>query len=75
MGGGGGGEFPTYNISGTCHLFGGRIWSRIKIIGSKFEQDPGKVCTISFERPVNYLCDAWHVFPPKYEAWTHFNRP
>ena len=35
----------------------------------------GKVCTISFERPVNYLCDAWHVFPSKYEAWTHFNRP
>ena len=34
-----------------------------------------KVCTISFERPVNYLCDAWHVFPPKYEVWTHFNRP
>ena len=34
-----------------------------------------KVCTISFEGPVNYLCDAWHVFPPKYEAWTHFNRP
>ena len=34
-----------------------------------------KVCTINFERPVNYLCDAWHVFPPKYEAWTHFNRP
>ena len=33
-----------------------------------------KVCIISFERPVNYLCDAWHVFPPKYEAWTHFNR-
>ena len=32
-----------------------------------------KVCTISFERPVNYLCDAWHVFPLKYEAWTHFN--
>ena len=32
-----------------------------------------KVCTISFERPVNYLCDAWHVFPSKYEAWTHFN--
>ena len=32
-----------------------------------------KVCTISFERPVNYLCDAWHVFPPKCEAWTHFN--
>ena len=31
--------------------------------------------TISFERPVNYLCGAWHVFPPKYEAWTHFNRP
>ena len=35
----------------------------------------GKVCTISFERPVNYLCDAWHVFLPKYEAWTHFNWP
>ena len=33
-----------------------------------------KVCTISFERPVNYLCDGWHAFPPKYEAWTHFNR-
>ena len=30
-----------------------------------------KVCTISFERPVNYLCDAWHVFLPKCEAWTH----
>ena len=38
-------------------------------------RDEGKVCTISFDRPVNYLCDAWHVFPPKYEAWTHFNRP
>ena len=35
----------------------------------------GKACTISFERPVNYLCDAWHVFPPKYKAWTNFNRP
>ena len=34
-----------------------------------------KVCTTSFERPVNYLCNAWHVFSPKYEAWTHFNRP
>ena len=34
-----------------------------------------KVCTISFEQPVNYLCDAWHVFPPKYEAWTHFDMP
>ena len=34
-----------------------------------------KVFTISFERPVNYLCDALHVFPPKYEAWTHFDRP
>ena len=34
-----------------------------------------KVCTISFERPVNYLCDAWHVFPHKYEAWAYFNRP
>ena len=33
----------------------------------------GKVCTISFERPVNYLCDAWHVFQPKWEAWTYFN--
>ena len=33
-----------------------------------------KVCPISFERPVNYLCDAWHVFQPKYKAWTHFNR-
>ena len=32
-----------------------------------------EVCTISFERPVNYLYDAWHVFPPKYEAWTHFS--
>ena len=32
-----------------------------------------KVGTINFERPVNYLCDAWHVFPPNYEAWTRFN--
>ena len=24
-----------------------------------------KVCTISFERPVNYLCEQWHIFPPK----------
>ena len=31
----------------------------------------GKVCTISFERPIKYLCDAWHVFPPKYEVCTH----
>ena len=22
-----------------------------------------KDCTITFERPVNYFCDAWHVFP------------
>ena len=41
----------------------------------KKKQKTNKVCTISFERPVNCLCDAWHVFPPKYEAWTHFNRP
>ena len=41
----------------------------------KVEIDFSKVCTISFERPVNYLCDAWHIFPPKYEASTHFNRP
>ena len=39
----------------------------------RFRNDICKVCAISFERPVNYLCDAWHVFPPKYEAWTHFN--
>ena len=32
-----------------------------------------KVCTISFERPVNYLWATWHVFPPKYNAWMHFN--
>ena len=45
---------------------------KTKIIN--FNQTDGiKVCTISFERPVNYLCDAWHVFPPRYEAWTHFN--
>ena len=41
--------------------------------GPPTRENPGKVCTISFERPVNYLCDAWQVFPPKYEAWTHFN--
>ena len=43
--------------------------------GAQFAWKKCKVCTISFERPVNYLCDAWHVFPPEYEAWTHFNRP
>ena len=39
----------------------------------EYNKQVGKVCTISFERPVNYLCDARHVFPPKCEAWTHFN--
>ena len=29
------------------------------------ERRAGKVCTISFERPFNYLCDAWHAFSPK----------
>ena len=31
------------------------------------------VHTISFERPVNYLCDAWHVFSPKYKALIFYN--
>ena len=42
---------------------------------ARYSKSVCKVCTISFERPVNYLCDAWHVFPPKYKAWTHFNMP
>ena len=29
-----------------------------------------KVCTISFERPVNYLCGAWYVFQPTFrQVW------
>ena len=52
-------------ILGKVTKFGGN-WLKNKKV-------TGKVCTISFERPVNYLYDAWHVFPPKYEAWTHFN--
>ena len=56
--------FNTGNAKGSNHCIIGDINKTI-----------GKVCTISFERPVNYLCDAWHVFPPKYKAWTHFNRP
>ena len=51
------------------------IGRRQATMGNLFVQRRNKVCTISFERPVNYLCDAWHVFLPKYEAWTHFNRP
>ena len=50
------------------------LWQRVSMFPTyrKWKQIV-IVCTISFERPVNYLCDAWHVFPTKYEAWTHFN--
>ena len=58
--GGGGGGGVSVKIFNSFHHCIGKVC---------------KVCTISFERPVNYLCVAWHVFPPKYEAWTHFNRP
>ena len=51
------------------------ILSKVTSIEEEEEDYEDKVCTISFELPVNYLCDAWHVFPPKYEAWTRFNRP
>ena len=51
-------------------IFGHNKFGLVQIKGSRV-----KVCTISFERPVNYLCDASHVFPPKYEAWTHFDKP
>ena len=56
----------------TYHMiiFGHNKFGLVQIKGSRV-----KVCTISFERPVNYLCDAWHIFLPKYEAWTHFNKP
>ena len=27
----------------------------------------------SVQSALSDLCDAWHVFPPKYEAWTRFN--
>ena len=46
-----------------------------KILKTLRKLRDSKVCTISFERPVNYLSDAWHVFPPKCQGWTHFNRP
>ena len=46
-----------------------------EIHGCQTRSVTSKVCRISYQRPVNYLCDAWHVFPPKYEGWTHFNRP
>ena len=52
------------------------VWYYIKlelIVQFNTRSLQSKVCTISFDRPVNYLCDAWHVFPPKYEAWTYFN--
>ena len=32
-----------------------------------------KVCSINFDLPANYVWATWHVFPPKYNAWTHFN--
>ena len=51
------------------------LTSSFVILRSSLDIISVKVCTISFERPVNYLCDAWHVFPPKYKAWTRFNRP
>ena len=62
-------SFDIIDIKSTC--------DKIKTLDRDFKMDLHIciVCTISFERPVNYLCDAWHVFPPKYEAWTHFNRP
>ena len=52
----------------------GRIKSNENSLPDREETDDGclkkpkdtvqTVCTISFERPVNYLCDAWHVFRP-----------
>ena len=56
-------EFGQFWAEYVCHDVMPQLWRRSE----------GIVCTISFERLVNYLCDAWHVFPPKYEAWTHFN--
>ena len=64
----------TYKVDGFCketntvHEFYGCFWHgcpncyKPNIINSKNQKDMGKVCTISFERPVNYLCDAWHIF-------------
>ena len=75
---------PHYhNVSGEQLFEGSRIIDLLFVFKQLKDgcavcgelQNIGKVCTISFERPVNYLCDAWHVSPPKYEAWTHFNRP
>ena len=56
-------EFGQVWAEYVCHDVTPQLWRK----------SDGIVCTISFERPVNYLCDAWHVFPPKYEVWTHFN--
>ena len=40
-------------------IFGHNKFGLVQIKGSRV-----KVCTVSFERPVNYLCDTWHVFRP-----------
>ena len=43
---------------------GGARASKCKIEARQKLQNFSKVCTISFERPVNYLCDAGHVSRP-----------
>ena len=61
-----------------CLRSRGKYYINVKstvVVALKKRKLISKVCTISFERPVSYLCEKWHVFPPKYEAWTRFNRP
>ena len=43
---------------------GGGGVNKCKIKAMQKLQNFSKVCTISFEQPVNYLCDAWHVSHP-----------
>ena len=71
-------RLPYQSEAGQLVLERGLVVAEPKVpffifLGASVNED--KVCTISFERPVNYPCAAWHGFPPKYEAWTHFNRP
>ena len=67
-------HFSDSGLNKQCKIILSKLYSVIvPHLKRKHAPSNRKVCTISFERPVNYLCDAWHVFPPKYEAWTHFN--
>ena len=68
-------HLSNLGLKRLCDIILSKLYSILAPDVKRSHVSKHKVCTISFERPVNYLCDAWHVFPSKYEAWPHFNRP